>query len=93
MIVFIAFTHHTQYGCMGYKPVSHQSYNGLAEQFSVGVRPCSRSQIKLLTSCGFSLNEPQLYDTHTIVLRSHARLSQDGLTDLQNLQVGCESVV
>ena len=39
-------------------------------------------------SCGFLQNLRHLYDAHTIVLRSHARLSQDCNADLQD----CPSV-
>ena len=60
-------------------PVSHQSYNHLAVRFSAGVRPWSRLQTKLHTSCGFSTNLRRLYDARTIVLCSWAGLSQGGL--------------
>ena len=58
-------------------------YNRLAVRFSAGVRQLSRSQTKLDTSCGFSRNLRQLYDARTIVLRSRAKLSQDGHADVQ----------
>ena len=42
------------------QPVSHQSYDGFQH-----VRLCSKSQTKLHTSCGFSLNVRQQYDAFT----------------------------
>ena len=77
-----------------FKPVSQQSYDRLAVRFSAVVRPLSRSQTILHTSCRFSRNLRQLYDGRTIVLRSRARLSQDGHADLQDCRkCGSASVV
>ena len=77
-----------------FKPVSQQSYDRLALRFSAVVRPLSRPQTILHTSCGFSRNLRQLYDGRTIVLRSRARLSQDGHADLQDCRkCGSASVV
>ena len=53
------------------KPVSHQS--------------CDRfAKTKKHTSCRFSLNVRHPYDARTLVLRSHAGLSQDVLAELQS---------
>ena len=59
-----------------------------------GIRLCSRSQTRLHTSCGFSLNVRQQCDACTFVLPSHAGQSQDGHVDLQDCRkCGCASVV
>ena len=53
--------------------------------FLQGVGPCFRLQTKLHISCGkVSYNLRQPYNAGLILLRSYARLSQDGNADLQD---------
>ena len=75
------------------KPVSHQSYNCLAVQFTAGVRPCSRLLTKLHTSIPFSLNVRQPYHARKIVMHSRTGLLSDVLAKLQDCRMCSRSTI